>query len=88
VKDHDYITCHELIDFIGDYLDGSLSAEMRHEFERHLGVCPSCVAYLEGYKQTIRLGKMALRPSDEPASGIVPEGLLRAIRAARTKKAE
>lgn len=86
MKNHDYITCRELIEFIADYLDGSLSTEMRHEFERHLGVCPSCVAYLDGYKQTIKLGKMALQPTDEPAKGTVPEGLLRAIRAARIKK--
>ena len=86
MKDHDYITCRELIDFIADYLDGSLSRETRHEFERHLGVCPSCVAYLEGYKQTIKLGKIALHPSDDPASGVVPNGLIRAIRAVRTKQ--
>ncbi len=86
MKNHDYITCRELIDFIADYLDHQLSPEARHEFERHLNVCPSCVRYLESYKQTIQLGKMAMQPSDEPAAGAVPEGLLRAIKAARTKK--
>jgi anti-sigma factor RsiW len=88
VKDHEYITCRQLIDFIADYLDGELPADMRHEFERHLKVCPSCVAYLDGYKQTIRLGKMVLAPSDESAKGSVPEGLLQAIRAARRSGAD
>ena len=83
MKDHEYITCRQLIDFIAEYLDGELPADMRYEFERHLKVCPSCVAYLDGYRQTIRLGKMALAPSDEPAAGAVPESLLKAIRAAR-----
>lgn len=79
----DYITCRELIDFIADYLDGTLAPEFRHEFDRHLKVCPSCVAYLDGYKKTIALGKSALKRSDDPATGRVPDGLLEAIRAAR-----
>ncbi len=83
MKDHEYITCRQLIDFIAEYLDGELPVDMRRDFERHLNVCPSCVAYLDGYRQTIQLGKLALKPSDEPASGAVPEGLLQAIRAAR-----
>jgi anti-sigma factor RsiW len=81
LKQPDYITCRELIGFIADYLDGALSSEVVHEFERHLAVCPSCVAYLDSYRKTIRLGQMATVPSDEPASGTVPEGLLNAIRA-------
>lgn len=85
MKEHEYITCRELIDFIADYLDGSLAPEMRREFERHLGVCPSCVNYLQGYKQSILLGRISLRPTDEPASGVVPEGLVRAIQAARAR---
>lgn len=83
MKDREYITCRELIDFIADYLDGELPAPMRHEFERHLNVCPACVAYFDSYKQTIQLGKAAMAPTDEPAS--VPEGLVRAIRAARAR---
>ena len=86
MKQSEYITCRELIDFIADYLDGTLSPPMRAEFERHLGVCPSCVAYLDSYKKTISMGKMALARTDGPATGAVPEGLLRAIREARAKK--
>ncbi len=85
MKDHDYITCRELIDFIADYLDNELPGPMRREFERHLKVCPSCVAYLESYRQTVRLGRFVLAPSDEPADALVPEGLLAAIRKARAR---
>jgi len=83
VSQKDYITCRELIDFIAEYLDGTLPSDARIEFERHLGVCPSCVAYLDGYRKTIALGKMALTPSDKPATGQVPASLLEAIRTAR-----
>jgi len=68
------------------YLDEELSAEQRYEFERHLKVCPSCVNYLESYKATVRMGKAAMHDPDEPASGTVPEGLIRAIREARLKR--
>ena len=79
-----YITCSDLIDFIAEYIDGTLPPAQRFEFERHLAVCPSCVAYLDGYRKTIALGQAAaLRPSDDPASGLAPEGLIRAVRAAR-----
>lgn len=83
-----YITCRELIDFIADYLDGTLAPESRHEFDRHLAVCPPCVAYLDGYKKTVALGRAALESSNDPATGHVPEGLLHAIRAARRSAKE
>ena len=80
-----YITCRELIDFIAGYLDGSLGGAPRSEFERHLRVCPSCRDYLDSYRRTVSLGKDALAPTDEPAPG-VPESLIKAICAARSKQ--
>jgi anti-sigma factor RsiW len=80
-----YITCREVLDFTMAYLDGELTPAQRHEFERHLGVCPSCVNYLESYRATIKVGKTAMQNLDEPATGSVPEGLIRAIREARLK---
>lgn len=79
------ITCREVLDFIMAYLDGELTPDQKHEFERHLGVCPSCVNYLNSYKATVTLGKAAMQNPDEPATGTVPEGLVRAIREARLK---
>jgi len=80
-----YMTCREVLDFLMAYLDEQLTPDQRHEFERHLGVCPSCVNYLESYKATVKLGKAAMHDLDEPAMGSVPEGLIRAIREARLK---
>jgi len=76
-----YITCRELIAFIVDYLDGNLAADALHEFERHLAVCPSCVAYLASYKETIRMAKAA----EEPPQALhddAPDDLIVAIVAA------
>ena len=75
-----YITCQQLIDFIGAYLDQELSQDESSEFERHLAVCPSCVAYLSTYRKTVTLARLA--GSDQPPVD-VPEALIAAILAAR-----
>ena len=80
-----YITCRELISFIADYLDGKLGEDARYEFDRHLSVCPSCVAYLASYRETIRMMKTAASPPallrDE-----APDELVDAIIAATVRK--
>jgi anti-sigma factor RsiW len=79
------MTCREVNEFLGAYLDHELEAEERGEFERHLGRCPVCVAYLETYRETIRLGRAALVESDPPEEADVPEDLVRAILASRKR---
>ena len=46
------LTCRELIEFLMQYVDGELPAAQLRAFERHLEICPSCVAYLAGYRAT------------------------------------
>jgi anti-sigma factor RsiW len=79
-----FITCQELIDFIGSYRDNELTANQRAEFERHLAVCPSCIAYLKTYEQTIALTRKA---DDDRVPDDVPESLVQAILAARKEQA-
>lgn len=83
MSDANLLTCREVIEFLADYLDGELNEATRREFERHLRVCASCVAYLDSYKQAARLGRLAMQPTDSSATGQVPEALLAAIRTAR-----
>lgn len=73
------ITCKEMIEFLMEYIDGELPPDRREAFERHLGGCPSCVRYLDTYKQTVQLGKQAFEYSNTPAPQDVPEGLVKAI---------
>lgn len=81
------MTCRELIDFLIDYTDGELPAEVRAEFDRHLSVCPSCVAYLDTYRKTISLARDSMcGNADEPVPPSVPRGLLNAIVEARRKQ--
>ena len=75
-----YITCRELIEFLNAYLAGELPADRAVEFDRHLGVCPSCVAYIETYRQASALGRSALLRPDAPAAELgVPEDLVAGI---------
>lgn len=77
-----YITCQQLIEFIASYRENELDPEQRTEFERHLAVCPSCVAYLKTYEQAVLLAKAS---ADEPVPDEIPEPLVRAILAARLR---
>jgi len=79
------MTCRELIDFLGAYLDGELSDEVRRRFGEHLAACPECSAYLETYRATVKLTKGAFRDPDGPVPADVPEDLVKAILAARRK---
>ncbi|MBS0197346.1 MAG: zf-HC2 domain-containing protein [Planctomycetes bacterium] len=78
-----HVTCHELIDFLMEYLDGELPPERRAIFERHLSICPSCVAYLQNYKATVEMGKKAMACDGDAVAEGVPQDLVAAILAAR-----
>ena len=77
------MTCREFIEHLNEFLSEDLSEERRRLFDHHLGVCPSCVAYLESYRRTIELGKEAFADLDAQVPGDVPEELVQAILAAR-----
>ena len=75
------MTCHELHEFLMSYVEGELPPPQRAEFEKHLGLCKSCVNFVDSYKATPELARKALVSGDAKAS--VPDGLIKAILAAR-----
>jgi anti-sigma factor RsiW len=90
---HD-ITCREISEFLLSYLERELDPEARAEFDRHLNLCPPCVHYLDGYRETIELVRRCVRdhqtntPTAEPSAEArakhkPPEGLIQAILAAK-----
>ena len=73
------MTCRELADFLMDYLNEDLAADVRAAFDRHLALCPNCVAYVKTYRTTIELGRRAFADDEADAGTEVPDELVRAI---------
>ncbi|QQR75765.1 MAG: zf-HC2 domain-containing protein [Holophagales bacterium] len=85
-----FLPCREILEFLHAYLDDDLEAEERREFDRHLAVCPSCVAYLDTFRTTVELGRHAFDEGRSAASPALdapppplPEDLVAAILAVR-----
>lgn len=61
------VSCKTIIDHLSDYLDGSVSAEMRQKIEKHLRSCHRCSAVYDSTR------KMLVITGDERAFEI-PDG--------------
>lgn len=72
------MTCERLIeDFLADYLDAKLAPEVAADLERHLAVCPPCVAYVNTYRRTRALvGRTAAAPMPPEMLAILRRFLL------------
>ena len=79
------LACRDFVEFLDDYLAGSLSADRVAAFDAHLAQCPSCVAYMKTYESSVKMGRAALGFSGDLVPDDVPESLVRAILAARAK---
>jgi len=77
------MTCKELVEFVVDYLGGQLPDEQREIFEQHLQACPPCISFLQTYRDTIELERLACKDPEGPIPAEVPERLVNAILAAR-----
>jgi anti-sigma factor RsiW len=84
VRERAMLTCRELTEFLDDYIADVLAADRRAVFDRHLAVCPDCRNYLASYQATVRLVKVA----GEATMQGVPDGLIKAVTAARDQKGE
>ena len=61
--------CIELVELVTEYLEGTLGAEERANFEKHLGLCDGCQHYLEQMRLT-RLATGSLRADDIPPDAL------------------
>jgi len=73
-----YITCRQLIETLAAYLDHELPEVAASDFERHLAICESCVAYIATYEKTIRLAH-AVAVYDEGVVESAPPELIDAV---------
>jgi anti-sigma factor (TIGR02949 family) len=49
------LTCEDVIAMLLEYLEARLDTSALAAFERHLAVCPPCIAYLNTYRRTREL---------------------------------
>jgi anti-sigma factor RsiW len=47
------LACQELVELVTAYFDGGLSRRDRRRFERHIGGCDNCTAYVEQMRLVI-----------------------------------
>lgn len=66
------ITCRDFVDELGNLVGGHLE-ELPGQLEQHAEGCPSCRAYLDSYRMTIRVCRQLPRPP-------LPEGLTRRLK--------
>lgn len=74
------MNCKDFIDFLNQYSDGELREKLRESFERHMGDCPPCRHFLDGYQKTSHLARRCAH--DDAAHEEPPEALVNAILAA------
>ena len=79
------MNCREFVEFLWRYTEDELTPPERITFDDHLARCPHCMEYLHSYQETIRIGKVALTPSEGVVPAEVPEDLIEAILASRSK---
>ena len=61
------VDCRRMVDFLGDYVDGDMKADVKAAVDNHLAACAPCVAFLRQYKfapEAVRRTLMANVPKD------------------------
>lgn len=72
------LTCEQVGDLLGEYLDGELPPELHSAFEQHLNMCPNCFVAIRQYQATIRVTRALGRYRCDPLPSVV-ETRLRAV---------
>ena len=55
MTEHRDFPCKDMVEVMTEYLEGALPAEERERFEEHLGLCSSCLEYLEQLRLTVKV---------------------------------
>jgi len=66
------LSCQEITELVTDYLEGAMTTEERLRFEKHVGLCRHCRAYLNQMRDT---ADMLKKLSDEPVPDEVMDEL-------------
>jgi hypothetical protein len=77
------LCCREVSEFLMDYFDKALPADVQEGFTGHVASCENCRTYLAQYKDTIAAGQLACEDEGCPDC---PDDLVRAVMAALGKE--
>jgi anti-sigma factor RsiW len=67
------MTCRQVVEFLADYLAGTLDPPARAQFEAHVAECVACADYIRSYRDTIRLARDAARDDDATVAAMPDE---------------
>lgn len=51
------LNCRDVGQLLHDYVEGLLTPLIQQQLEQHLADCPNCTAFLNTYRQTIRVSR-------------------------------
>ena len=71
------LSCREIVELVTEYLEGTMDASLRTDFDAHLAECGGCTHYLEQIEATIRIAG-TIEPEALPAD--FRAGLVEAFR--------
>ena len=57
--------CDECVELLVDYIEGQLPPERSRALEIHLDLCPSCVCFVNTYRDTVNIAR-TLQAEDIP----------------------
>jgi anti-sigma factor RsiW len=62
---HHVARCDECVDLLVDYISGELPQARARALEIHLDLCPSCVSFVNTYRNTVSMAR-TLQSDDIP----------------------
>jgi predicted anti-sigma-YlaC factor YlaD len=74
----DHVNCKALLGSLCDYIDGTLSAELCSEIDRHLSECSDCRVVIDTLNKTVSLYHGSAAETQVP--GAVRERLFRVLK--------
>jgi len=77
------MTCREVIEALGDYLEHRTDSARTRIVAAHLDSCPECFYYFNSYKTTVMLARKEFKDAPAPSLG---ENTVREILDARRRR--
>lgn len=76
------IECRELVGYVTDYLEGTVSLDLRARIDHHLALCDGCTEFVHQMRQTAAAARAAGTLRLDP---VVRGSLLEAFRSERAR---